>query len=477
MGLAHAAELLALTRDNPAQQRRARQMQQRVEARLLEIAQLVDLQNEHGAEQARAATLSGNGVALMHRITALAREMRHAERDLLDQRRATSLYRANMLTGFVALGIVLPMALLGLLLSGLLKETRRSRLLEGEARQAMAELEDSVVQRDRLSEQRRSLGVYAGLLQSCENQDEAMTMTASIIGELLPAAGGRCYTLRASQDLAETTARFGHEAISSEDLLQPVQCWALQRGQSHRTDDHHGHVRCAHLDPAADMAGIWTLCVPLMAQGTSLGLLHISAREGGSIADGDTDVVEAIAEQLSLAMINLQLRETLRTQSLRDALTGLYNRRYLEENLHRELQRCERRGLPLSVLMLDIDHFKRFNDQNGHAAGDILLARIGQTLQSLTRDEDIACRYGGEEFIIVLPETDAASALRRAEDIRAAIGSTSVTHMRKVLGPSTASIGVASFPHDGDAPARLLEVADAALYRAKAQGRDRVVSG
>ena len=477
VALAQAATLETLTRDNPAQLQRARDLRASVEARLAELDALVELQNAQGAEQARLSSMAGIGRGESTRLASLASAMRSAERALLDTRRSDTLLRANLLIGFVVLGIVLPLALLGLLLSGLLQETRRSRSLEREARQAMRDLEASVVLRDRLSEQRRSLGVYAGLLQSCQNLDEAMAMTANVIAELLPHTGGRCYTLRASQNLAETTARFGAEQIPSEDLLQPDHCWALRRGQPHRTGRGHGHVHCRHLSVEPGRADTWTVCVPLMAQGTSLGLLHVAAPDTSEGHDGDVALLEAVGEQLSLAMVNLQLRETLRVQSLRDPLTGLFNRRYLEENLNREIQRCERRGLPLSVLMVDVDHFKRFNDEHGHAAGDALLAKIGQTLEQLTRDEDIACRYGGEEFTVVLPETDGDSARRRAEEIRSAIGATTVNHLRKTLGPNTASIGIATFPNAGDAPSRLLEVADAALYRAKAQGRDRVVSG
>ncbi|MFP7721954.1 sensor domain-containing diguanylate cyclase [Lysobacter sp. A3-1-A15] len=475
--LAHVAELEALTRGDPAQSGRARELRASVEGRLGELAALVQLQNMQGAEQARLSSMAGVGLGETTRLAGLATRMRAAERALLDASRRETLLRANFLIGFIALGIVLPLALLGLLLAGLVQETRRSRSLEREARQAMRDLEATVVLSDRLSEQRRSLGVYAGLLQSCQSLDEAMTLTASVIAELLPDSGGRCYTLRSSQNMAESTARFGDELIPSEELLQPQDCWALRRGQPHRTGEEHGHVHCPHLRVEPGRPKAWSLCVPLMAQGTSLGLLHVTGPENGNGHDGDIALLEAIGEQLSLAMVNLQLRETLRVQSLRDPLTGLFNRRYLEENLHRELQRCERRGLPLSVLMVDVDHFKRFNDEHGHAAGDALLSRIGQTLQQLTRDEDIACRYGGEEFTVVLPEADAASARRRADEIRAAIGATTVSHLRKTLGPNTASIGVATFPNDGDAPARLLEVADTALYRAKSEGRDRVVSG
>lgn len=469
----HADELVALTSDNPGQHRRATAWRAAVRARLEELERLVDPEQTPG-EAALAADVRRGGT----RGTAMqADAIREVERRLLASRKAASNRRADLLTAFVVLGIVVPLLLLMALLAGLLRENRRARRLEQDARRAVDELQDSLFQRDRLSEQRRVLGNYAGLLQSCQTLDEAFALTSDTIEKLLPHAGACCYVLRASQNLAERVACCGTPPVPSADMLAPGDCWALRRGQPHRTDDRHGHLRCAHLDRDASLAGVWTLCVPLAAQGHSLGMLHVSAREGDGQADGDTEVIETIAEQLSLAMVNLQLRESLRVQSLRDPLTGLFNRRYLEENLGRELQRCARRGLPLSVLMIDIDHFKRFNDEHGHAAGDAMLSRVGQVLASLTRGEDIACRYGGEEFTIVLPEADLEAARQRAEEIREVIAATTVTHLRRSFGPATASIGVAGFPSAGDTPAQLLEVADAALYRAKAEGRNRVLVG
>src|SRR5690606_31677351 len=146
----------------------------------------------------------------------------------------------------------------------------------------------------------------------------------------------------------------------------------------------------------------------------------------------------------------LSLRERLRLQSIRDPLTGLFSRRYLEESAARELARCERRDCPLSLLMLDIDHFKAFNDLHGHAGGDALLARFGKLLAEHSRGEDIACRYGGEEFTLILPEAPAEAALQRAEAIRAAVGGMRVRHMDRELPKVTVSIGVATFPADGD---------------------------
>ena len=468
----NAAELVALTADNPGQQRLAKNLQVLLEQRLSELQRLVDLQLAYGIERARNASLSSPGFEQMRRLDRLTEKILAGERVLLAARRAETVRQSNLMTAIVVAGIVLPLALLGILLWGLLRENRRSRALELDAQNTMRELADSLQQRDRLLEQRRALNAYTGLLQSCQDLDEAMSVTAQIIAELLPHSGGRCYVLRASQNSAETAATFGQEAVASDSVLQPDSCWALRRSQPHRSGVGAGNVRCPHLQVEGTPDDAWTLCVPLIAQGTSLGMLHLNGVGSGS--DEYVALVAAIAEQLSLAMNNLQLRESLRVQSIRDSLTGLYNRRYLEENLEREILRCDRHGLPLSVLMLDVDHFKRFNDQHGHAAGDALLASIAQTLQAMTREEDIACRYGGEEFTVVMPETDSVSAQRRAEEIRKAIAATTVLHLRKLLGPNTASLGIATFPDGARTPQELLELADAALYRAKAEGRNRV---
>ena len=473
--LSSSAELIALTRDNPQQNRLAQEIERRMRARLAETDRILELHRRDPA-QARISAQTSTGPEQMRVLTTVARTMREHELALLAARHAHTERNATLLTALVISGIALAMLLLALLMLSLWQENRRSRQLEREARQALIDLEASAAERDRLTERHRSLSHYAGLLQSCQTLQEAMDMTAHVLANLIPDIGGRCYVLRASQNLAETTARFGREAIASADLLHPNDCWALRRGQPQRSQADRNGVRCAHLDMIDDEASTrWSLCVPLMAQNTSLGLLNLSGER--PVQDSELLLIQAVAEQLSLAIVNLQLRETLRVQSLRDPLTGLYNRRYLEENLQRELLRCQRRKLPLSVLMLDVDHFKRFNDEHGHAAGDALLARIGQLLLDLVRNEDIACRYGGEEFTIVLPEADTETALQRAEQIRAAIGSATILHLRQSFGPATCSIGLATSQGDRETPQQLLQIADAALYRAKAEGRDRVVDG
>ncbi len=170
------------------------------------------------------------------------------------------------------------------------------------------------------------------------------------------------------------------------------------------------------------------------------------------------------------------LQADLRDQAIRDPTTGLFNRRFLDDTLERELARAARDGEPLSVIMLDLDHFKDLNDTHGHKAGDTALAAVGALLRGLSRLGDFACRYGGEEFVVIMPDTPLAAALLRAEEWRVALQETAVTFQNQALH-MTLSGGVAVFPRHGDTPDALLRAADRALYAAKAAGRNRVLSG
>jgi len=179
--------------------------------------------------------------------------------------------------------------------------------------------------------------------------------------------------------------------------------------------------------------------------------------------------IVAVQQQLTEA------REALREQAIRDPLTGLFNRRYLEEALERELRRAEHGNLPLSLLMLDLDHFKDFNDMHGHAAGDAVLKKLGMLLHQHTRREDVACRLGGEEFVLILPGAPSDVAARRSEEIRQAIRHATVESEGRRLESASISVGVACFPEHGTTGETLLAAADQALYRAKREGRDRVI--
>src|SRR5881396_1344490 len=217
-----------------------------------------------------------------------------------------------------------------------------------------------------------------------------------------------------------------------------------------------------------------TICVPMMAQGEALGILHLGYQEVGRLTESKQRFAVAVAEHVALALSNLKLHETLRSQSIRDPLTGLFNRRFMEESLIREVLRAARNQGPLGVIMIDLDGFKSFNDTFGHDAGDTLLRELGFLLRNNIRAEDIACRYGGEEFTLVLPEATLEATLERAEQIREEIKRLKVLHRDQDLGQVTVSLGVAVFPNHGTTGEALLRAADTALYRAKIDGRDRV---
>jgi diguanylate cyclase (GGDEF)-like protein len=183
----------------------------------------------------------------------------------------------------------------------------------------------------------------------------------------------------------------------------------------------------------------------------------------------------AVGERISLALANLRLREVLRSQSIRDPLTGLFNRRYMEEALARDLRRAARNEESVVVLMFDIDHFKQFNDTFGHQAGDSILRSVGDLLSRQTRGQDVACRYGGEEFVVVLAGASRDDGWRIADVLRQELKQLTVEYAGQVLGRIGASVGVSAFPGHGTSVEELLRAADQALYRAKAEGRDRVV--
>ena len=239
-------------------------------------------------------------------------------------------------------------------------------------------------------------------------------------------------------------------------------------------------MHCAHV---SDDCRSESACIPLSAHGEPVGMLHL-AFDGAPDARGEArrkslvELGEALAAQVALALSNLKLRDSLREQSLRDALTGLFNRRYLESTLPRELARAQRDGRPLAVFMLDVDHFKRFNDVHGHEGGDAVLRELGKALKASCRQDDLACRFGGEEFTVVLPGSAVVPARECAERFMVRVRQIEARSAGVALPRITMSMGLALYPGHGEDHETLLQAADIALYEAKRTGRDRlVVSG
>lgn len=330
---------------------------------------------------------------------------------------------------------------------------------------------------ERLQRRARDLGVLthmAEVLQACISEDEAYVVVARFAEQLFTEDGGAVYVTSASRNLVEARAAWGGFSSDAWGLFKPEDCWALRRGRSHAVADTRGGVLCEHLPRPLPAS---SLCVPLAAQGESLGILYLAPRSpspaAGAMDESKQQLAQTVAEQLGLAVANLKLRETLRSQSIRDPLTSLFNRRYMEETLERELRRAERTRRPLGLVMLDLDNFKAFNDSFGHDAGDRLLVELGALLRTNVRSGDVACRYGGEEFVLILPDATGEETRARVEEIREAARRLRLTYRGRLITAPTFSAGIAALSADGLTGEDLLRAADAALYRAKGAGRDR----
>ena len=317
-------------------------------------------------------------------------------------------------------------------------------------------------------------------LQVCKNIDETKPILKRYGRQIFPTLSISLCLFNESRNLVEPFVSLGTDA-AIEHSFAPDECWALRKSKVHIELNEGDEVICPNF---AACKGEQYLCVPMMGYGEVIGNLHLSF-SGDMNSDASDDIKEEIRElvqlasmasdQIALALANLKLRSSLHYESTRDPLTQLFNRRYLLETLEREIARSKRANKELSVLVIDIDHFKIYNDTHGHAAGDHVLREFGALLRQTIRDSDIACRYGGEEFVMVLPECSADDAYKRAYDLRKHASELSVEHLGKELGQITISIGVSAFPQQGTSASALLAEADAALYKAKAQGRDRVV--
>lgn len=318
---------------------------------------------------------------------------------------------------------------------------------------------------------RIKIGEMNEFIQACDSLDEARIIIADLLKPLFPDTSGSVYLINDSKNILETISSWG--TTHSEPYFDPKDCWAIRRGNAHFTHPLTMGLYCRHIDRRADLST--NLCLPMIAKGETMGALHLRFNHDREIDRSLQDIAETVAQNIAISIANLKLQEKLRHQSLRDPLTGLYNRRYLEESLIREIDRAQRKQHFISVLMLDIDFFKRFNDIYGHSAGDLVLSTVGNYLLSKVRQYDLACRYGGEELVIVMPDAGIEDAIIRAEEIRKGVKTIDLKHENKSLEPISVSIGVSCFPDDSTDPEGLLKFADKALYRAKKQGRDCVM--
>jgi len=512
-----AAELVRLTADNPAQSERSRQIRMLIEDRGAHLAESAELTRAGDFAGAQALTASGRGRNLMVLVEARVGDLLNEERALSVSRMAAVERRLNYIRWLVMIGTPLAVVAIALMAAALIRRIRRpvdammtvmgqlgagdrsaridavmessefERLAGGYnamAEELQAAVADQVVSEERLrlanlelstnadvlrerGEVIELLGGMAHRMQAARTDEELASIIRVFVPRVLPEIPGALYAHNNSRNLLVPIAAWAGIEVETAGFA-PDQCWALRRGQSHFVVEPGSDIVCAHVGAEADHYH----CEPLLAGGEVIGVLYLR----GVVGAENRFRLTVLTENIASALVNHRLQRGLREQTIRDPLTGLFNRRYMEETLALEIARATRTGSPLSVVMCDVDHFKRFNDEFGHEAGDAVLQAVAAEMRSRFRDGDVVCRFGGEEFTIIAPGSSAGVLAKRVEAVRQAISELMVSQGGRTLGSTTMSFGIAtweeSMERDGST---LVKAADAALYRAKRDGRNRVV--
>jgi diguanylate cyclase (GGDEF)-like protein len=401
------------------------------------------------------------------RVRDAIQKFKDDQETLLKQRNEAARARARDVERSVTVRIIGFSALMGLLFLLVIRESKKLRIAEQTALNAQTRLEGSLQQLELESESGKLLNDLQANLQICVNPPEAYEVLGGYAQKFIPNSAGAVFAIDSSRNLMGVMASWGDSLSPTQYILSPEDCCAMRGSRLHlRTEIAHG-LSCRHFSGSIPDA---YLCLPLAALGETLGILHISVPDASALTTARLALIQQCGEYAALRLANLRLREKLHDQSIRDPLTGLYNRRFLEATLEQELHRSGRHHTGLGVIMADIDKFKAFNDSFGHNAGDIVLKEVGSLFRRSVRTEDIVCRYGGEEFLIVMPDTSLESVRERAEVMRDAIAKLELQHAGHALGKITASFGI-SFSQDGVlTPEILLRYADEALYESKRRG-------
>lgn len=502
------------TSDNPMQHARAREIAVLMTKRATFLRQPLILARHGDFAGAVAIVASGRGRELMDAISVRAsgfldeeRALQTSRQDAADKRLASGRRLAIIGGGVVALLVVCSFALLIRAIRRPLATMMRAMTALGDGEQdariytamgseefnrlaqgynAMAErlrnavadqanserqLQTANAELHRNSETLRERGSVIGLLggmshrmQAARTDDELAQIIKVFVPRVLPNVPGALYAHNNSRNCLVPIASWGGTDVPPEGFA-PDRCWALRRGQSHYVAGPGGDIVCGHVGEDEVYH-----CEPLLAGGEVIGVLYLQ----GQIESENRFRMNVLTENIASALVNHRLQRSLREQTIRDPLTGLFNRRYMEETLKLEIARASRAGTPLSLVMCDVDHFKRFNDEFGHDAGDAVLQVVAAEMRSRFRDGDVVCRFGGEEFTIIAPGTTADALAGRVEVVRRAIAELTVRHGSRSLGSTSMSFGIATWsPTMARDGSTLIQAADMALYQSKREGRNR----
>lgn len=440
-------------------------------AKIREMDQSIRAKKGGDTQAALDMVASQRGKVLMDELRALLghelRALAANRNQLREELTATLGYNSALGVGASLASLVLIVAVVYIVSKSLnerAESARQSRTL-AESNALLAQ--QSAVRADRLT-------LTANMLQALDSVKSPAELTRVLpifLRKLLPDTSGAVYLYRNSRDILEMKASWG-VATDAPPTLARGDCWGLRLGKVHVATLEHD-LCCDHGGVWLDKHGTQT-CVPMISQGDVIGVLVIASDRCEHLSVDDAHIA-TLAEQLSLAVSNVSLRDTLRHQSTVDPLTGLYNRRFFDESLKREIARAQRSQSACSVVMVDLDHFKRVNDTYGHDGGDLVLQAASRVILQRVRASDVVCRYGGEELVLMLPDCGAEEAAKCAEAIRNALTAIVIQHAGQTISGISGSFGVAQWPDHGNADQDLLQAADRALYAAKKTGRNKVL--
>lgn len=456
--------------DNSEQVQRLSHVHDLIRQHFRQLQGVFEARGGADASQVQDLLAASNSGTTTAQIRAVLREMIAAEDHLLEERQAV--HEKSDRNAFLAMIIfvVTTIALIASSITIMRRELRSRRSSERQIKEYAQSLDVNV----RLLEIERGqitlVNEMSSFLQSCNSLGEVADLSGPFFQKLFPSHSGAFRVLAASKNHLQLITHWGRSTI--DPLVLPDDCWALRRGQVHRHESARGNPVCPHCK--SDHTVIATICIPLQAFGETLGLLSLEATSDGVDMDATSRLATMVGRQLGLTLASLKARETLNEQSIRDPLTNAFNRRYLEVLATKEIAQTARSGRNLAIVMLDVDHFKKFNDVHGHQAGDAALVAIVGHLHKTIREGDWLFRYGGEEFLLLLRDTDAADALTKADELRQEISELTVICDGQTLPKVSVSMGISVFPDDAVDFDELVSHADEALYRAKREGRNRV---
>jgi diguanylate cyclase (GGDEF)-like protein/PAS domain S-box-containing protein len=350
-------------------------------------------------------------------------------------------------------------------IQGIARDITERKKAEKALHKANQELEIRVQDLQQRTYEMTLLSELGDILRACLSTEEIYEVIKRVAREIFPNQAGALFVIGPQRTIVEAVAEWG-DTSKFELTFAPDDCWALRRGRIHSVRDSTTGLICKHIY-SPPLQG--SLCVPMMAQSEALGILHLVQVNDGPLPEAKEELAIAMAEHVAMAISNLRLHETLRNQSIRDSLTGLFNRSFMEESLELELRRAIRSQHPLSIIMLSLDRFQQLSDSFGVDAGDSILKDASALLQTNVRKGDIACRYGNHSFVLIMPQSSFETSIQRAENMRALARNLEIKY-RNETSYMTASIGLAVFPGHGQTVDMLLQSAEAALKRAVAEG-------